>query len=327
MTSVPTVQGTEIVDFHLHFRIDRDPATRDLSGGQFTCADPDEQARRRRQDLVAAQSARWRRAWDFPDPQPSDERTWEEEADLWLDELDRHGIAHATFVTGGGDDRVAELVARHPQRFSGMANLRDLTALGAAERLRRAVTELGLRGLKLFAPLLPHRIDDPAAETVWRVAAEYELPVLIHFGHCGSSGGIAHNAHIEPAWLESVAKRHPGIPFVIPHFGVQHVQQVLFLCWACPNVHVDTSGSNQWVRWMPYKLTLEDLFRRCYETIGPDRIVFGSDSSWFPRGYCYRYLADQLRVCHEMGMPDTDLGKIFGGNAARLLRLPRGGHS
>ena len=90
---------------------------------------------------------------------------------------------------------------------------------------------------------------------------------------------------------------------MIPHFGIQHVQEVLFLMWACPNVVVDTSGSNQWVRYMAQRLTLEDLFRRFYETMGPDRIIFGSDSSWFPRGFARRYLADQLRICWEMGMP------------------------
>ncbi|WP_329520652.1 amidohydrolase family protein [Spirillospora sp. NBC_01491] len=322
MTTAP--RDIPVVDFHLHFRMEHDPATRDLAGGQFGCADHDERAEARRREQVAEQSRRWRRAWGFPDPEsgPGAGRDWEAEADLWLAELDRHHIEHAAFVTGCGDENVARLVARAPGRFSGMANLTDLTAPDAAARLEHAVTELGLRGLKLFAPLLPHRIDDPAADPVWRVAARYDIPVLIHFGHCGSSGGIAHNARIEPAWLEPVAKRHPGVTFVIPHFGVQHVQQALFLSWACPNVCVDTSGSNQWVRWMPYRLTLEDLFRRCYETIGPDRIVFGSDSSWFPRGYCDRYLADQLRICHEMNMPERDLRQIFGGNATRLLRLP-----
>jgi predicted TIM-barrel fold metal-dependent hydrolase len=93
------------------------------------------------------------------------------------------------------------------------------------------------------------------------------------------------------------------------------------LMWACPNVSVDTSGSNQWVRYMANKLSLEDLFRRFYETMGPERIIFGSDSSWFPRGFARRYLVDQLRICWEMGMPATDIQKIFGANAAKLLRL------
>lgn len=27
--------------------------------------------------------------------------------------------------------------------------------------------------------------------------------------------------------------------------------KLLFLGWGCENVYVDTSGSNQWMRWMP----------------------------------------------------------------------------
>lgn len=73
---------------------------------------------------------------------------------------------------------------------------------------------------------------------------------------------------------------------------------------------------------MPYPLGLKDLFRKSYETVGPRRIVFGSDSSWFPRGFAYRVLQDQVRACLEIGMNEKDLSDVFGGNAARLLRLP-----
>ena len=72
---------------------------------------------------------------------------------------------------------------------------------------------------------------------------------------------------------------------------------------------------------MPYPLTLEDLFRKFYETIGPERIVYGSDSSWFPRGYSIRYLQDQIKACRFMNLSHEDLQKIFGGNAARLFGL------
>jgi len=114
------------------------------------------------------------------------------------------------------------------------------------------------------------------------------------------------------------------VNFVVPHFGIQYVTDLLFLCWACPNVHVDTSGSNQWVRWMPYPLTLADLFHKFYETVGPERILFGSDSSWFPRGFALRYLQDQIQICRLAGFPHDHLQLIFGGNAARLLGIPLG---
>jgi hypothetical protein len=72
---------------------------------------------------------------------------------------------------------------------------------------------------------------------------------------------------------------------------------------------------------MPYPLSLEDLFRKAYETIGPERIIFGTDSSWFPRGFSYRYLQDQLRVCYWLNMKREDIEAIFGGNARRLTGL------
>jgi len=309
-------RGLEIVDFHLHFRIGADEVVRacehavDMHPGG-------EHERAVRSAGAAPYAAQWRRAWAFPDPEPPAQR-WQDEADRWAEELRRQGIRRAVFVTGGGNDAVADLVDRHPDRFLGFAH-HDPFAPGAAAELERAVVERGLRGWKLFAPLLRGPLDDPALDPVWRAAQRLGIPVLVHVGHYGSAGGLSSSPYDSPNHLARVARRFPELAFVVPHFGVQHVQELLFACWGCPNIHVDTSGSNQWVRWMPYRLTLEDLFRRCYETIGPHRIVFGSDSSWFPRGYVRRYLDDQLRICREMGMPEADLRLIFAGNAERLL--------
>jgi len=122
-----------------------------------------------------------------------------------------------------------------------------------------------------------------------------------------------------------VAQAYPTVPFVIPHFGCGYLRDLLQLCWACANVYVDTSGNNEWTRWYPYPLSLEALFQRFYETIGPRRIIFGSDSSWFPRGFARRYLADQLRACQQLQMPATDIELIFGGNARRLLEAVKDG--
>ena len=333
----PTVQGISIIDFHVHFRMAQDDLTRSLAGGQFAgsaprpadCGEADsngscethDAAQRNVIAATAQTSASWRRSWDFADPDnPELDSGWEAEADRWAEELARHSIEFANFVTAGGDSSMQSLVTRGGGTFSGMAAMRDPFAPGAATAFEEAIVTRGLGGLKVFAPLMSERIDS-SNDGVWRVAAHHNVPVIIHFGHCGSAGGIAHNATSGPAWLEGLAKRFPEVSFVIPHFGIQHVQEVLFLMWACPNVAVDTSGSNQWVRYMASKITLDDLFRRFYETVGPDRIIFGSDSSWFPRGFARRYLVDQLRICWEMGMPAADIQKIFGANAAGLLHM------
>jgi len=72
---------------------------------------------------------------------------------------------------------------------------------------------------------------------------------------------------------------------------------------------------------MPYDLSLKDLFRKALETIGVDRLIFGTDSSYFPRGFSVEYLREQLKICYDLGLPDTSIQRIFHDNAAELLRL------
>lgn len=313
-----TFQDLTVIDFHSHFRLRQD-STMKRAEPEYEPDTPAYEAAQYRKEQVARYADQWRYAWDFPKPETGD-RSWQEEADLWVDELDMYGIDRIAFVTGGGNDRLSEVVQRHPDDFIGFAHHEPFGADAALE-LERAVTTLGLRGYKLIAPTLSRPINDPSAYPTWDVAAKHGIPVLIHFGMLGAGGGIAFNDKINPALLEPVARDFPTINFVVPHFGIQFVTELLFLCWACPNVHVDTSGSNQWVRWMPYQLTLDDLFRKFLETVGPERIIFGTDSSWFPRGFAMRYLQDQIRICRFVGLKHDDLQLIFGGNAARLFHV------
>ena len=57
------------------------------------------------------------------------------------------------------------------------------------------------------------------------------------------------------------------------------------------------------------------------ETIGPERIIFGTDSSYFPRGFAEPYLKDQIRDVRELNYSEEYIQMIFGGNAARLFKI------
>ena len=72
---------------------------------------------------------------------------------------------------------------------------------------------------------------------------------------------------------------------------------------------------------MPYDLSLKDLFRKANETIGPERLIFGTDSSYFPRGFSLEYLREQLKVCYELGFTEEAIQRIFHDNAAEMLGL------
>jgi predicted TIM-barrel fold metal-dependent hydrolase len=114
------------------------------------------------------------------------------------------------FVTGGGNDNLAAVVARHPDKFVAFAH-HNLFAPDAATELERAVTRLGFRGYKLLAPALEKPIDDKSAWPVWEIAERYDIPVLIHFGILGGGGGVAWHENINPLRLHDVARAFPTV--------------------------------------------------------------------------------------------------------------------
>jgi uncharacterized protein len=303
-----------IIDFHAHFPLPwrrTSPAQKEFKKkhgehkSQIITNYSIEDAKRRRA------------AWCNPEPEaPIWE--WNETAERWAREVEKYGLHRVVFVTGGENDLLAEIVRSFPDKFVAFAH-HEPWVEGAGEELDRAVLQLNMRGFKMLAPLCPVPLEE--LTPVWDAAERHQIPVLIHFVVLGSGGGIGHHANISPLALHNVAKAYPTVPFIVPHFGCGYPKELLQLCWVCPNVHVDTSSNNQWINWMPYDLTLDDLFRRFYETVGPQRILFGTDSSWFPRGFAVRYLLDQIRACYKLRIPESDMRQIFGGNAARLLDL------
>ncbi|MDI6863832.1 MAG: amidohydrolase family protein, partial [Pseudothermotoga sp.] len=71
----------------------------------------------------------------------------------------------------------------------------------------------------------------------------------------------------------------------------------------------------------PYEVTLQTLFRKFRETIGADRIIFGTDSSWFPRGFAKVYLEEQLRAMIEVGYSDEEIEKVLYKNMNTILEM------
>lgn len=306
-----------VVDFHAHFPIAEDDFLAPYRQDYIRQYGPGKW-QRIAEDSEGLQRE-WQHAWGFPTPEPAG-GDWMKVAARWRAETELHSLKAVAFVSGGGNELLSRIVAQYPERFIGFAH-HDPESPGAAAELARAVDELGLRGYKVFAPLLKTPLSSTELFPIWQAAEDREVPVLIHFGILGGAGGIGNAININPLALHDAAKAFPGVPFVIPHFGCGYVRELLQLCWACPNIHVDTSGNNEWMRWMPEELDLNTLFRRFYESVGPRRIIFGSDSSWFPRGFAQRYLLDQRRACEQLRLPSDAILDIFSRNASRLLRL------
>lgn len=306
-----------VVDFHLHFPVAQDDwmaPYRERFVARYG------QQRWEERTAMSGRVASWLPDFGFPQPgTPSDD--YDETALRWLTECKKHGLVRVVFQTGGGNEALAGVVARHKDVFSGFAH-HSIDAPDAAAQLKYAVEELGLSGYKVLAPVVELPLADDRYADVFEYCHQKELPVLIHFGILGGAGGVAGTVNFSPLAIAEVAARYPHANFIVPHFGCGYPNELLTLCWACPNVYVDTSGNNLWTRWTMENWTLEQLFARFYATVGPGRIVFGSDSEWFPRGFALRYLMDQYGAVRALNWPAADIEAVFRRNALQLLKLP-----
>ena len=261
--------------------------------------------------------------WEMP-PAPPEALT-----DRWAAELERHGVKRAALIASmhGDEASVAAALARHPDRFYGYFMLNPL-APDALERTREALAA-GLRGICLFPAMHRYSVADERVRPVLEMAR----PGTVVFVHCGvltvgarNKLGLASLFDLRfsnPIDLHAVALGHPRVNFVIPHFGAGYFRETLMLCDLCPNVYLDTSSSNGWMRYQPEDLDLRQVFRRALEVAGPRRLLFGTDSSFFLRGWHRAIFEAQTRALYELGVNAADARLVLGGNLERLLEQAR----
>jgi uncharacterized protein len=251
-------------------------------------------------------------------------------AKRWVCELDKQGVARAALIASvpGDEESVAIAAAQFPGRFVGFFFL-DPTAPEAEARARRAYAQLGLRCACLFPALHRYRLDDDRVQRVFEVAADEGGAVFAHCGYLSIEArtrlGLSSSIDLrlgDPLTLAVTAARFPSVPVIVPHFGGGFFTEALMAAESCPSIHFDTSSSNSWIKFVP-GLTLSDVFRRALAVVGPERLVFGTDSSFFPRGWRRVIHGSQVALLDELGVSSQTAGKILGGNFDRIFDVPR----
>jgi predicted TIM-barrel fold metal-dependent hydrolase len=241
----------------------------------------------------------------------------EDLAKRWIAELDRYGISRiGMMVASPAWDEFAAAMRRFPKRFYGYANLNPLQP-DVEEQARHAIRDLGFHAFKLYPVADGYHAYDEAPRRIYRVAQDLRVPVLFHFGV--SIGRRADLRYGNPLDLQPAARDFPEVRFGIAHIGAGMLRETLLLFYQEDNIYVDTSGSNVWIRYMPYPADLAGVLKRVLEAGGPDRVVFGTDSSMFPRGFRIDILKNQLQILRRLRVPRDDIVQILAGNARSLL--------
>jgi len=178
----------------------------------------------------------------------------------------------------------------------------------------------------LFPAMHAYSIQDECTRPVFEWAHRERRAVFVHCGVL--SVGVRKKLELpspfdmrfsNPIDVHALALRYPDVPIVLPHFGAGYFREALMLAAMCPNVYLDTSSSNDWMRFQTSPMDLRQVFRRALDVCGAHRLLFGTDSSFFPRGWQHPIFDAQAKALYELGATEADARAIFGENLLRIM--------
>ncbi len=248
-------------------------------------------------------------------------------AKRWIDMLNKWKLERALLIASipGDEDSVAKSIEAYPDRFSGLFVIDPNSNLLLANATKR-LKEDHFKGIVLYPSLYQIGVQDEWLYPLYNLLQDHRALMMVSFGklilRVREYASMPLNPIVDysnPLDLIPIAKKFPGITFIIPNFGAGKFEETLSVGKECPNVYVDTAGSNSWIQEHPLKPDMRTVFQKFLEAFGSRRILFGSDSGLLPRGYRYDIVDSQLKLLQEMRIPTTDIKKIFYENLAQLI--------
>ena len=250
------------------------------------------------------------------------------------------------------NDEMADLVARHPDRFVAAAACIPMNDVDAAMReLERAARELGFRAVQIYTDVQGRPLDTPEFQPVFDKAVELDLPILLHpvrgpnRPDYPTEDGSRFDSWRIIGWLydtvaamtrlvfSGIFDRHPDVKVVTHHLGG-------FAPYAAERIR---EGYDKYLKTaelrkepVPVADHPHDYFHRFYaDTItigsvsalrcgvdffGADRVMFATDMPFDTVGG-RKYVEVALEAMAALDASPADKAKIFEGNARRLFHL------
>lgn len=232
------------------------------------------------------------------------------------------------------NDRIAELVADHPDRFVGLGTLPMAHPEAAVAEARRISHDLGMPGVEIGADVNGMDLDHEMFEPLWEALEELGLVLVLH------PAGFTHGERLTDYYLVNVIgmplsstlavtrmilggvfERHQGLEMLVVHGGgylpfyaartdhaFRHRPEL--------RAHIDRLPSEYLFR-LSFDITVFDpgMVEHLVRTYGAEKVLLGTDYP-FDMG-----LPDPLALVADTGLTEGERELVVGGNALRLFGL------
>jgi uncharacterized protein len=199
-----------------------------------------------------------------------------------------------------GNDEVADQIAQHPDRLGGLAAVDLREPVRAVRELRRCVTELGFKGLRVVPWLWGWPPNDRRYYPLYAECVELGVPFCTQVGHTGPLRGSETGRPIP--YLDDVALDFPDLVIVAGHIGYPWTEEMVALARKYPNVHIDTSAYTarryppELVCYLRHDGRRKVMFGTNWPMIAPEKALDGIDDLELDPEACNRFLGANARA-------------------------------
>jgi predicted TIM-barrel fold metal-dependent hydrolase len=250
------------------------------------------------------------------------------------------GTERAVSLASLANDRLAEAIQRHPDRYAGLAAIAPQDPTRAVKELDRAINRLKLNGVIINSHTHGEYLDEEKFWPILEAAAGLDAPIYIHPRSPSPAMAQAYRKyHLEHAiWgyavetglhavrliMSGVFDRFPRLTIVLGHMGENIPYALYRMDWMHGRAPVAMDRPK-------LKLHPGDYFRQnflittsgvnwhaplkfCIEVLGADNVMWAVD-------YPYQETHEAVRFMNEAPISEADKRKVFHGNAERVFHI------
>jgi predicted TIM-barrel fold metal-dependent hydrolase len=170
----------------------------------------------------------------------------------------------------GNDEVTAAAVRKYPKKFVGFATV-DPRRADAMDLLKRAIDDLGLKGVK-FGPIYNGvSLLDPRVDPIYKFCTSRNIPLTMHMGTT-----FAENAPIEygrPLDVDTIAGRYPDLKMIMAHMAHPWSDECIVVARKRPNVYCEVSA----LFYRPWQFWNTLISAQEYRIVENNKIFWGTD--------------------------------------------------
>lgn len=236
------------------------------------------------------------------------------------------------------NDYLAKAVAEHPTRFAGFAALPLQDPQAAVVELRRAVQELGLKGVLHNDHVRGHYLDEPQFRPVWAELERLGVTLYLHPAVIPADNWRVFDGYpvlVGPTWgwtatvgAHALRLIYGGVFDDFPSASVMlgHMGELLPFQMARLDSRYDQVPPEARVRQLPSYYLRNNVYATtsgvhshaallgAVHAVGLDRVLFAID-------YPFESSAEAVQFLRSAPYAPADLERIAHGNAERVLGL------